>query len=162
MLEDGRLLGCSAGDPSRPHASRLPGDLLSLLDTQKLRLADVDLLAVCLGPGAFTGLRVGIAAMQGLAFANGRSILGVSALDALAMAAGRDGTPGGIGVWIDATRKEVFAARYERAATALGIEVSDPAVAAPPQTVLERWRMRGTTVERWIGDGALAYLDLIR
>ena len=76
-----------------------------------LTLGDVDVFAVCLGPGAFTGLRVGIATAQGLAFATGRPIVGVSALDALGVAAldGRDRLAVA-GVWMDAARGEVFAA----------------------------------------------------
>src|ERR1041384_6636557 len=72
------------GDPSRTHAERLPADLMQALDGAGLVLADVDVFAVATGPGSFTGLRVGIATMQGLALAAGRPLVGVSALDALA------------------------------------------------------------------------------
>ena len=70
-----------------PHAERLPGDLLALLERHGLRPPDVDVFAVATGPGSFTGLRIGIAAIQGLAFATGRPVVGVSALEALAHAA---------------------------------------------------------------------------
>src|SRR5262245_51166335 len=74
----------SRGDGSRSYAERLPGDLVALLEAQKLSLADVFAFAVASGPGSFTGLRVGIATMQGLAFAAARPLIAVSALDALA------------------------------------------------------------------------------
>ena len=49
-----------------------------------LALADIDLFAVASGPGSFTGLRIGIATIQGLAFVHGRRVVAVSALEALA------------------------------------------------------------------------------
>src|SRR5215207_9948917 len=57
------------GDPDRPHDTRLPGDLMALLAEAHIDLRQVDLYAVANGPGSFTGLRIGIATMQGLAFA---------------------------------------------------------------------------------------------
>jgi len=83
LARDGRVLVAGAGDPGVAHAARLPGDLVRLLDAQRVRVADVDLFAVAAGPGSFTGLRIGIATMQGLALANGKPLAGISALDAL-------------------------------------------------------------------------------
>ena len=56
--------------------------------TSRRAAARSDLLAVATGPGAFTGLRIGLAAMQGLAHDAEQPVVGVSALDALALAAG--------------------------------------------------------------------------
>src|SRR5438132_7365545 len=101
------------GDPARTHAERLPGDLLAVLDACGSRLADVDLFAVASGPGSFTGLRVGIATMQGLALVGGRRMVGVSALVALAHAAAPDANAGAlVAAWIDAHRRDVFSALY--------------------------------------------------
>src|SRR5579859_7501705 len=72
-----------AGDATRTHAQRLPGDLAALLADYQLSWTDIDLFAVASGPGSFTGLRIGIATMQGLALVGKRPIVGVSALDAL-------------------------------------------------------------------------------
>src|SRR5688500_16230868 len=76
-----------ASDTSRPPASRLPGELMMLLDAAGVQLQDIDIFAVATGPGSFTGLRIGIATMQGLAFAAGKPLIGVSAFDALARVA---------------------------------------------------------------------------
>ena len=84
VLDDSTMLVERAGRPELPHATRLPGDLLDALSAASRALDDVSLLAVASGPGAFTGLRIGIATMQGLAFARGVPLVGVSALDALA------------------------------------------------------------------------------
>jgi tRNA threonylcarbamoyl adenosine modification protein YeaZ len=87
LVRDRRLLEVFVGDGSRTHAARLPGDLLDCLTRHGLSLQDVDLFAVAAGPGSFTGLRIGIATIQGLAFASGRNLVGVSALEALALSA---------------------------------------------------------------------------
>jgi tRNA threonylcarbamoyl adenosine modification protein YeaZ len=84
VARDGIVLCEQAGDGSKPQAERLPGDLIALLAHAGLSLADIDLFAVATGPGSFTGLRIGIATMQGLAFATGKPLVGVSGFDALA------------------------------------------------------------------------------
>ena len=159
VVSETSTLAASAGDRARPHATRLPGDALDALAAAGLTIADVDLLAVCLGPGAFTGLRVGIAAAQGLAFATTRPIVGISALEALAVAA-LDGQPDTAvaGVWMDAARGEVFAARYLLDNTsATGVAPVDDPVSAAPDVVAARWRDVGRKVPRWIGDGVIRY-----
>ena len=60
------------GDAARTHAERLPGDLADLLAAHGLTVKDVDLYAVASGPGSFTGLRVGVATIQGLALVHGK------------------------------------------------------------------------------------------
>src|SRR5580765_168676 len=72
-----------AGDPARTHGERLPQDLLDLLAAHGLGIDDVDLFAVVVGPGSFTGLRVGMATMQGFALAKGKSVVPVSTLEAI-------------------------------------------------------------------------------
>ena len=163
LARDGRVIASSRGDGGRPHATRLPGDALALLAPAGLTLSEVDVFAVCLGPGAFTGLRVGIAAAQGLAFATGRPIVGISALDALGVAALDGGAPSAVaGVWMDAARGEVFAARYVLAPDeVLGVTpIGDP-VSAPPADVAAAWTGGDATVSLWIGDGVLRYREHI-
>ena len=106
----------AAGDASRTHGERLPRELVAWLAQHDRRLADVDLLAIVSGPGSFTGLRVGMAAMQGLAMTTGRKVVAVPTLDALA--AGwlehadlrRDGV---IGLCLDGQRGDVFFSAIE-------------------------------------------------
>src|SRR5215467_3950880 len=71
------------GDPSRTHGERLPQDLLDLLAAHQRGIADVDLFAVIVGPGSFTGLRVGMATIQGLALTKGKTVVPVSTLEAI-------------------------------------------------------------------------------
>jgi tRNA threonylcarbamoyladenosine biosynthesis protein TsaB len=74
----------TVGDPVRTHGERLPRELTALLDARGLTLQDVDLFAIVSGPGSFTGLRVGMAAIQGLALVTGRPVVPVPTLDAMA------------------------------------------------------------------------------
>lgn len=143
LVAEGRVLREQAGDPSVSQAARLPGDLVALLAAERVELRDVDAFAVGIGPGSFTGLRVGIAAMQGLAVAMGKPLVGVSAFDALA-----HGTEGRIATWIDAWRGEVFAALYEG-----GSEVEAPSV-EPPARLLARY---SGVPPLFTGDGAALY-----
>jgi tRNA threonylcarbamoyladenosine biosynthesis protein TsaB len=78
-------------------------DADELLREAGLRPADLGLLVVGIGPGSFTGVRIGLAAARGLALALDLPVAGVSTLDALAA-----GAPGAVPV-IDARRREVFA-----------------------------------------------------
>lgn len=155
VVDNDEVLSEILGDGSRTHAERLPLDLMRALDAASVRLDAIDLLAVAAGPGSFTGLRVGIAAMQGLAMSTGRKIVPVSALDAVA-AAGADGA-GPVGAWIDAQRGEVFAALYDNESHLL-----EHPTARPPIETLEAWKeaMAGGRV-RFIGDGAARYEAVI-
>ena len=66
LWRDG-LIEERAGDPARSHAERLPADLVALLSAHGLAPRDVERYAVAAGPGSFTGIRIGIATIQGLA-----------------------------------------------------------------------------------------------
>ena len=168
LVEDDRVIAERRGDPSRTHAERLPREILALLADHGRQSNDIDLFAVASGPGSFTGLRVGIATMQGLAFVHRRRIAAVSALDALAQSAGRDLYAGAaIGVWTDAQRRDVFTALYrigsDPAFTPTRLtQVDAPAVGDPAATLL-RWtrRLDGEPI-LFTGEGAALYGDLIR
>jgi tRNA threonylcarbamoyladenosine biosynthesis protein TsaB len=165
LVCDGQVVALGTGDASRPHAVRLPGDVLDALGAQGLRLDDVDLFAVAAGPGSFTGLRIGIASMQGLAFSTGRPIVGVSALEGLA-ATGAEGLPAGqhVAAFMDALRGEVFAALFAvEAHGPLGpvLREEDAPFVAAPGLALDRWRERGLRGACFVGDGAVVYRHLL-
>ena len=168
VARDGAVIRELRGDPGRPHDARLPRDLMTLLDEARVNLHTIDVYAVATGPGSFTGLRIGIATMQGLAFAEGKPLIGISGFDALARTAiGGQASPktsaGGSGssdahgapaiaTWVDAWRGEVFAARYEDE-----LEVDPPSV-EKPQKVLARI----TAPTLFIGDAVPIYADVIQ
>jgi tRNA threonylcarbamoyladenosine biosynthesis protein TsaB len=168
VLRDDAVLAVAEGDASHTHGERLPGELDAVLQAAGVPLADIDLLTVARGPGAFTGLRIGLAAMQGVAMVTGRPVVGVSALDALAVAAFDQlkVTRALVGAWMDAARGEVFAAAYDVSADAGGVPVLTPLAepeADTPEAVWARWRTLPHAVLSWvfIGDGASAYRSLL-
>lgn len=148
LARDGVVVSEGAGDAAGAHATQLPGELMALLAASRVELAEVDLFAVATGPGSFTGLRIGIATMQGLAFATRKPLVGVSGFDALA----RLGGPERVATWVNAWRGEVYAALYEG-----GAEVTAPHV-APPDALLSELGDRPTL---FIGDGAESFRALI-
>jgi tRNA threonylcarbamoyladenosine biosynthesis protein TsaB len=125
------------------HTQRLLGLAAELLAEQQLAFADLELIVVGVGPGTFTGLRIGIATARGLAAATGAQLVGVQTLRTLA-AAGE----GRVMAVIDAGRGEVFAAGYED-----GRELVPPTAVAPAN-------LAGLTgAGRWlaVGSGALRF-----
>jgi tRNA threonylcarbamoyladenosine biosynthesis protein TsaB len=165
-VQDGVALAVGVGDANRAHAERLPGDLITLLASQGLGVRDIDLFAVAAGPGSFTGLRIGIASMQGLAFAAGRPIVGVSALDAFARSAlpHLPANTDHVGVWMDGQRGEVFAARYavhREGDGAVTLEPAGEAVVGMPADIALQWAERGVCRAVFVGDGAVRFRDTI-
>jgi tRNA threonylcarbamoyladenosine biosynthesis protein TsaB len=102
LVDDGEVLGERVS-----RAVTLLEDVDALLRQAGARTGDLDALAVGIGPGSFTGLRIGLATARGLALGLEIPVAGVSTLAALAA-----GTPGGTPV-IDARRREVFVLQDE-------------------------------------------------
>jgi tRNA threonylcarbamoyl adenosine modification protein YeaZ len=132
LLDDREVLGERTGSPAR-----LLEDVDALVRQAGARPGHLDRLVVGIGPGSFTGLRVGLAAARGLALGLGLPVAGVSTLDALAA-----GAPGAVPV-IDARRREVFS-------LVDGLPWVGPPAALPvgPGAIC-------------VGDGAVRYRDVL-
>lgn len=171
IVRDGAVAIERDGDGTRTHGERLPLELMALLRDAGVTLADIDSFAVVTGPGSFTGLRVGIATIQGLALAGRKLVTPVSAFEALvfglrASDAGRRTTGVGsrtsdvVAVWIDAHRREVFGALYSDD----GRTVLAPPASLAPEATIEKWMpsVPAGARLRFIGDGAVRYADVVR
>lgn len=105
VLAELRLIG------SKTHSRRLLAVIEVLLQESETRWEDLDGIAIGLGPGSFTGLRIGMATAKGLAAATGKPLYGVSTLDVLAAACTGEGQVCSL---LDARKQEVYAAVYQR------------------------------------------------
>jgi tRNA threonylcarbamoyladenosine biosynthesis protein TsaB len=145
--------------PGGGHGVRLPGALTDLLGALGRGVRDVEGFAIGLGPGSFTGLRIGLATWKGLAYANRRPIVGVSSLAALALEAAA--APGGKGALLvpllDARKGEVYAGFYR--ADGDGVSAVLPEEALAPESLQARIAGLGPAVG--FGDGYAAYHDVL-
>ncbi len=119
LVEDGQLLGEITIDTKLRHAANLVQALEGLLTGLAVDIAGIDAFAVDIGPGSFTGIRVGMAAAQGLAMPGGKSLWGICSLEVLChrfiVESGSAGCPADTEYlipFIDAKRGEVYAGCY--------------------------------------------------
>jgi len=116
--------------PTGGHGARLPAALTDLLVAADRKLADVEGYAIGLGPGSFTGLRIGLATWKGLAYASRRPIAGASSLAAMALAAAPEAGEGALLVpLLDAKKGEVYAGFYRAEGHAVAAVAPDAALA---------------------------------
>ncbi len=125
----------------------------ALLRLSGLPLSAVEGLAVTTGPGSFSGVRLGVSVMKGLALGLERPVAGVPALSCLAAQA----MLAGVSVWalMDSRRGEVYAAGYEPSPEGL-VEISAPRVAKPLEIAAEI-----LPPAILVGDGAVRYADVL-
>lgn len=114
---DDHLVAQVVMDHGETHTRHVMAAIASVLDRAGLALSAIDAFAVTQGPGSFTGLRIGISTVKGLAVATGKPMVGVSTLAALAHQA--EGDERLICPLIDARRNELYWALYQRSNTGL-------------------------------------------
>jgi len=143
------------------HVAELLPLALALLDEAALTLGELDRIAVGVGPGTFTGLRIGVATAQGLAHAHGVPLVGVSTLRALAAGAAID-APAIVAV-LDARRGEAFAAAWGAGPAVAGNPAAEPLLApaalAPGALGEAVKRLPSGAVA--VGDGAIRFRDAL-
>jgi tRNA threonylcarbamoyladenosine biosynthesis protein TsaB len=150
------LLSIRRGDATRSHSTDLLELIRGALDEAACRIHDVELFAVALGPGSFTGLRIGVATAKSLASTLERPVVGVPTLQAIALAAG--GGSSRVVALLPAGRGELFAQSFKVEAEFSVIPLDEPAHVAP-KALLEKFR--GLRSVRWAGDGAGAQREKI-
>ncbi len=143
----------------RRHVETLTPALEHLLGQVGLAPRQIDVVAVDIGPGLFTGLRVGVAAAKGLAQSLGLGVIGMTSLEILTAAAGRAALRGMVVACVDARRGEVFASVNELDASgAVTAELVAPGLFTPSQLAETLETFGGRTVHA-VGDGALRYAE---
>jgi tRNA threonylcarbamoyladenosine biosynthesis protein TsaB len=153
VTDDDSLIAESRLNVRVTHSERLLGEIDHILKRSSLVIGDIDVFGISIGPGSFTGLRVGLSTVKGLAFATGRPVVAVPTLEAFA--------------WhlpfcihhvcplLDARRGEVYAAVFEwrrdRFIRRIG-ECALPVEALIPQ-------VSDSTV--FLGEGAIRYREAL-
>jgi tRNA threonylcarbamoyladenosine biosynthesis protein TsaB len=154
LLADDEVLARASASVKGQHGELLIGTIACCLEEAGRTLSEVELLAVGIGPGSFTGVRVGVATVKGLAVSRGVPLIGVVSLAAMARGVGEG--DGVVAPLVHAHRGEVYAALYSR-----GPEGPEPLLdpwSALPGVAAER--IREAAVDRrvtLVGDGVRRY-----
>jgi tRNA threonylcarbamoyladenosine biosynthesis protein TsaB len=124
LSRDGNLLSQRESADDRSHATRLTVFISELLEEQNLAAGHLDAISLSMGPGSYTGLRIGASVAKGLAYGSGKPLIGIPTLAALANGFSMIhpdliNLPGGplpvlLCPMLDARRLEVYAAVYDR------------------------------------------------
>ena len=152
IVNEKGLLGEFALNTGKNHSLGLLPLLESLLHNAGLSLQDMDAFAVTIGPGSFTGLRIGLATAKAWGDATGKPLIGISSTDALARAAGQEGY---VCPLLDARRDQVYTALYR------GGERLWPDLAIAPLELAERLAELAEPVY-CLGDGLAPYEEELR
>jgi tRNA threonylcarbamoyladenosine biosynthesis protein TsaB len=156
LIEDDKVVAEYVLLRDETHSTRLVPAIQALLKEARLVLDEIDGMAVSLGPGSFTGLRVGLSAVKGLALAAERSVVGVPTLDALA--SNLPFTPYVICPILDARKGDVYSALYKDGGRGL-VEQLTPYEVLSPLRLLEKIPLEETI---FLGDGVEVYGELIK
>jgi tRNA threonylcarbamoyladenosine biosynthesis protein TsaB len=134
------------------HSRRLLKTIEWLMRESAVGWEEVEAIGVSLGPGSFTGLRIGMATAKGLAAAGGKKMTGVSTLDSLAS---KCTSPGLVCALLDARKKEVYGAFYHVGEGGFSERISDAIVCAP-----EKFAAMIDGPALLVGDGSVVYKEL--
>ncbi len=148
-----KLFTARPGDTRSEH---LWAEVESLLSEVGAAINDVELFSVCAGPGGFTGLRVGIAAVKGFALATGRPVIGVTSLEAAAMEASAADMACAM---VNAYKNDVYWQLFSFDADHLPVAESEPRVSTVNETIETVAEIDDLV---FVGDGAAASAEIIR
>ena len=163
LAEDGVVTAYRESSAPKAHASLTAVFIQELLSERELTLADCDAVCVSMGPGSYTGLRVGVSTAKGLCFGSGKPLLAVGTLDTLVAQAtdvipseGEE-SPGYrfIIPMVDARRMEVYTAVFEN-----GRQITETAPAIIDENSFAEYLEQGPCL--FIGDGAGKCADVIK
>lgn len=164
VISGGEVLSEAAVDVAGRLVERGIGEIEAVLARAGIALADLDAVAVSMGPGSFTGLRVGLALAKGLCFQRETALVGVPTLDAIAEAqverGARVGRAGFIIPVMDARRGEIYLGIY-RSDTSAVSRLSDYLALKPDAAVETIRRECGTSPVLLAGDAIKPYGEVL-
>jgi tRNA threonylcarbamoyladenosine biosynthesis protein TsaB len=137
-------------------SEKLWAEFHSLLEEAHIGIRDVDLFGVCVGPGGFTGLRVGISAAKGLAAASGKPLAGVTSLEALASQAH---CATRVFAMTNAYKGEVYSQLFMMDEQGAPIALGEPVVSTSTQAIERIGDVKGVT---FVGECARENIEAIR
>lgn len=153
IVSDQSLIAETTLSIKQTHSKHLIQIMDMLMVLSNLNINDIDGFAVTVGPGSFTGLRIGISSIKGLALAANKPVVGVSSLDAIAMQA--HGCPYSVCSLLNALKGEVYFAHYRFKEGILKKE-TDEQVASVEEAICN---INGQCL--FIGDGVTMYKKII-
>lgn len=149
-----KILASRSGDASASHSTDLIENIDTVLREAGAGLAAIDVFAAAVGPGSFTGLRIGLATVKSLAVSLSRKCVGVSTLAAIAHAGGVSER---VVALLPAGRGEVFAQMFATRANAVE-PLDEPAHLSPKAMLAKYGNYQPVT---WAGEGAQAQFELL-
>jgi tRNA threonylcarbamoyladenosine biosynthesis protein TsaB len=154
LIDDGEVISDYLLNIPVTHSERLLGAIELILREARCFIGNIDGWAIALGPGSFTGLRIGVSTVKGLAFATGKPVAGVSILDVLASQIAP--TSHLICPILDARKKEVYTAfyRYEEGNS---LKRQSDYQAIRPEDLIKK--IHEQTI--FLGDGVKTYGDFL-
>lgn len=160
LAENGTITAYRESSAPKAHASLTAVFVQEVLAERGLSLDDCDAVCVSMGPGSYTGLRVGVSTAKGLCFGSGKPLLAVGTLDTLVAQAASAEEAGAneyryIVPMIDARRMEVYAAVFEN-----GKQITETAPAIIDENSFAEYLKQGPVL--FIGDGAGKCADVIK
>lgn len=155
LAEDGQIVVEGELDPRQRHTQLLVPTIRDLLAQVGWRAKDVALIAISIGPGSYTGLRVGLTCAKTLAYATGAEVAAVNTLEAIAHNAPAEALR--ISVISDAQRREVYRAEFGRAGPGAALEAAQATAIVPIQEWAEAL-VPATTV---LGPGLRRFREMV-
>ena len=157
VIEDNKLICEYTINTKKTHSQKLMPMIENMLGLSDLNVREIDAIAVCEGPGSFTGLRIGMATAKAIAHVNDIPVIGVNSLEALA--ANMNLCDKKICSILDAQRNQVYTGRYQYEGTKL-VEIKEIGI----QQIDELLEELAHSGEQWIlvGEAVYKYEDKIR
>jgi tRNA threonylcarbamoyladenosine biosynthesis protein TsaB len=154
ITSEERVMASLGGESEVPHSRTFFANLSTLLQLADLKIEDIDVFAAATGPGSFTGLRVGLAAIKGLARTLAKPSIGINSIDALALTAGVTGI---VLVMIKAGRDEVYCGLRQVSSDGMVSVICRDRVGAPSSLFMDfAGHLAGNPIVI-VGDGAVKY-----